>query len=221
MIFLIVLSIFALIATAMLVFGGLLLFKKSKYDVATTATVTAVMCQQDTNKCNITLKYKDQSNKEVTRTAIVKGPITVGSTRGILYDSGNPNNFYPSQPPVKAVGGGIFVGGLVIATACVISAYFRYRPTPVPEAKSPSDIQPEYNTVSSPKSPSAVQPEPNAVTSPPINETPTFKYEYSAFPEKQQSVPTELIYEPGTVRAKQYADYMVDKVTEPARTPKN
>jgi hypothetical protein len=181
-----------MIAVAMMVLGGMLLFKKMKYDVATTATVTGVICQGDTNKCNITLRYKDSSNREITRTAIVKGPVTVNSTRGILYDSSNPSNFYPGQPPVKLVGGGMLAAGVVVALGCIIAAYYHYRPTPQ------SVLEPEPEPEPEPKQ----EPEPSYMSK---------SESESDFPSEPQS---------NSVRAKEYADFLVDKVTKPARSPK-
>jgi hypothetical protein len=192
-IFLILLVLGAIISIILLSIGGVLLFKKMKYDKSVTADITKVICQDGTNKCNITMSFKD-AEKSYTVAAIVSGPVTEGSTRGIIYDSSNPNNFYPGQPPVRIIGAGMFVSGLVLALGCIVGAYFMYRkPSAAPAA-------PSAPLSSVPQAPSSLNPS--------LPHPGPSGYSESATP-----MPSD----PATVRAKQYADDMVSRVTEPAR----
>lgn len=205
MIFVTVLVIFGLISLGMMVLGGMLLFGKMKYDTAVTATVTAVTCEkEDPTKCNVTLTFNDKNDKEITRSAIVKGPITVGSTRGVLYDSENPSNFYPGQPPVRQVGAGLFFGGIAIALACAIATYYHWR-RPSTTEQAQTEYEPEDNYYEKQEVPQPVL-MPSAVSK--------YKSPSRSSPKMMES---PLPNSPETERAKQYADYMVDKVTEPSR----
>lgn len=216
MIFAITLVIFVLLSAGLLVIGGFLVFKKSKYDTPVTATITGVICEKDTNKCNVTLTFKDSKKKEVKRTAVINGPVTVGSTRGIMYDSSNPNDIYLSQPRVKLIGGGLMAFGIIVLIGCAVAAYFRYRsPSPPPQQPQP------YSTFDEQEEPSMFQDEKprsrsrfeEKRSSPPSLESSTFedekssprsRYEYSSYPEE-------------TLQARKYADDMVQSVTERAR----
>lgn len=191
MILKVLLFIGAALSILLLSFGGLLLFKKMKYDMSATADVNQVTCQDGTGKCNITMTFKDTKDKTYTVSAIVAGQVAPGSTRGIMYDSTNPNNFYPGQPPVRIIGAGLFMTGIVIALGCIIGAYFMFRTPPPPSV--------EPVTTMSADSPYSNDNTPEQSQSPPSTE----RDWYEPSPEE--------------VRAKQFADEKVVEVTEPAR----
>lgn len=228
-----VLILFGVIGITLAAMGGVLLFKKMKYDRTTTATVTDVKCQEGTGKCNITLKFKDQSDNEITGSAIVSDKPDKDSKRKIMYDSANPSAFYPSVPPVRAIGAGMFLGGLFVIIVCVGIAIFRYirsRPQPIlPPQPSISPLEKQQYPEQLP------QPEPaaeksswfspfspkSAPAAPELPQQMPQKPQADASPKsaKSRSSRKQPDLEPDqeSLRAKQYADQMVQKVAEPAR----
>lgn len=205
-ILILVLLFVGVIGVTLTILGGILLFKKMRYDATATAVVTEVKCQDSTGKCNITLKFKDQSDNEITGNAIVIDKPTKDSTRKIMYDSANPSAFYPSVPPVRAIGAGLFFGGLLIIFVCIGIGIFRYirtRPSPSPPEQlsntSEREFAPQESSWFSPRSsPTEVPPPSSADTKSPS-------------PSPSPGPDT------ASIQAKQYADQMVQKVAEPAR----
>jgi cell division septation protein DedD len=181
MILYIVLGVVGIVACLCVVFGGLLLFKPTGYDSSATATVTSVQCQEGTGKCNITLRFEDKEGNEITRNAIVKGSVKEGSTRGILYDSANPSNFYPSQPPVRMIGAGLLIGGLLLLIGAGAGAYFAYRRTSLSASGDPVSSSASYPPLPSEPSPSP-QPSQSPMPSPTPTPSPVDNYDVPSRP---------------------------------------
>lgn len=229
-----VLIVFGIIGAGLAAIGGVLLFKKMKYDRTATATITNVTCQEEgAGKCRITVKFTDQSDNEITGTAIVSDKPAKDSKRKIMYDSENPSVFYPSVPPVRAIGAGMFFGGIFVLIVCVGIAIFRFvRSRPAAAAATPQHV------ISSPDHPSPSpqeqlpQPEPaeeksswlspfSPKSSPAVPERPE-EPQADASPKSAKSRSSRkpepvLVPDMESLRAKQYADQMVQKVAEPAR----
>jgi hypothetical protein len=124
------------IAVLMLTIGSYILFAKVKYDAVVNAEVTSVKCRTEskTNNCSIELSYKDNKGKDHKENALVTGPITVGQTMTIRYDSVNPSNFYPGNPPVRMVGGIIALVGFVIMGGVALWFSLSRKKTTLPSA---------------------------------------------------------------------------------------
>ena len=191
--------IFGFLSLAAVGAGTFLLIKKPRFDTSAEASVSNVSCADD-KKCTATLTYKDTGGDSVSRTAILNGPVADGSTRNIVYNSSNPMDMYPAQPPVRILAISLIAGGGLIALLCVIAGIYMFRhsaaPAPAPAPTPDAIDQDEYTE----REPEPV-PEPQYIEERPMMQ-------------KSTTVPTPPSDE---VVARQYADDMVYKATEPAR----
>ena len=83
-------------------FGAFMLFKKLPFDKVTGAEVVSSECSD--GKCLVELKYVDEEKKTYFKKARLLTPIEKGEEITIMYDSKNPNNVCPCNPPVRMIG---------------------------------------------------------------------------------------------------------------------
>jgi hypothetical protein len=132
-------SYFSLIGSCL--FGGFfvilglyLLFRRHTLDSVTTGTISAVKdssytltFKADGKDYNIELPKQ----QEPTSTTTINGKTTsthviynIGQSVILRYDSKNPNNISIGNPPIKGIGIGLFIFGLIIITIASIWFYF-------------------------------------------------------------------------------------------------
>lgn len=123
--------------------GAYLLLKPMPFDKTTSAEVTSATCAN--NKCTVVMKFVDSNDSIYNKQAIVSSSVKKGDRFTILYDSKNPNNFYPGNPPVRIVGGLIASLGLFLIIGVLIMGFVMYR-----AYKSTSSYNQNYMTYSDP-----------------------------------------------------------------------
>lgn len=114
------------LALTLTAIGAFMIFKKFPFDQITKATVTQVECEKN-NKCTTELKFTSVDNKIYIKKAILQAPVKKDDTITIMYDSKNPNVFYPGNPPIRVVGGVIGFTGLALLFGLAIWAFFTFR----------------------------------------------------------------------------------------------
>jgi hypothetical protein len=116
--------------------GGFLLFAPIPFDSTTTAEVVSSICAK--GSCSVELKFNDGNSRTYIKKATLSGEkISAGTKITILYDSKNPHNFYPGDPPIRLVGGGIGLIGVVILLGMLAWGIFIYRSSRVATPMSP------------------------------------------------------------------------------------
>lgn len=108
--------------------GAFIGFKKLPFNQVTSAEVTSVECTD--GKCYVEVKFVDINQKTYIKKARLPAPVEKGDDITIIYDSSNPNNFYPGNPPVKLVGSLIGIVGLFILIATMSIWLFGGRSSP-------------------------------------------------------------------------------------------
>lgn len=110
--------------------GGYMLLKSTPFDKVTQAEVIVATCNN--GKCTVELKFVDFTDKTFIKKAQLNRQVAAGDKITIIYDSTNPNNFYPGRPPVGMVGGIIAFVGLGVLMAMAVWLYLRHRATSSP-----------------------------------------------------------------------------------------
>lgn len=152
---------------AVMAFGSYLLFARVPFDSIAKATVVQATC--DKNNCVIDVEFEDKDSKLYAKKARVHHKVKEGDSLTIMYDSKNPNNFYPGNPPVRIVGGVIAFTGLLILLGLIVWGYIMYINRDVPSSVASSfsfvDTTPPPTTTTTVDTPST----PTTQTTPQTN----------------------------------------------------
>lgn len=106
------LAIGVLISIVMIIIGLVLIFRKPSLNSAAVGVVTEVGTCQNSN-CTLTIKFTT-GGKEYTVTSTANGVFTKGQNVTLRYDSANPNNVSVGNPPIRGIGAGVLLIGVII-----------------------------------------------------------------------------------------------------------
>lgn len=106
--------------------GAWLMFKNTGFDEKTTGEVVDIVDCEDTSKCAVNIKFADKSEKLYVKKALMRSEYEKGDKIVVMYDSSNPNNFYPGNPPVRMIGAVIGFIGLSILVGMIGWGAFLY-----------------------------------------------------------------------------------------------